>query len=49
MVFNYVIGKSLNKTCKDKNKGFSKKSNTGEYLEDLKSKANHWLHRQSNL
>jgi alginate O-acetyltransferase complex protein AlgI len=26
MVFNYVIGKSLNKTCKDKSKGFSKKS-----------------------
>ena len=26
MVFNYVIGRSLNKTCKDKSKGFSKKS-----------------------
>ena len=26
MVFNYVIGGSLNKTCKDKSKGFSKKS-----------------------
>jgi hypothetical protein len=26
MVFNYVIGRSLNKKCKDKSKGFSKKS-----------------------
>jgi alginate O-acetyltransferase complex protein AlgI len=26
MVFNYVIGRSLNKTCKDKSKGFSNKS-----------------------
>jgi alginate O-acetyltransferase complex protein AlgI len=26
MVFNYVIGKSLNKTCNNKGKGFSKKS-----------------------
>jgi alginate O-acetyltransferase complex protein AlgI len=26
MVFNYVIGRSLNKTCKNKSKGFSKKS-----------------------
>jgi len=26
MVFNYVIGRSLNKRCKDKGKGFSKKS-----------------------
>jgi len=26
MVFNYIIGRSFNKTCKDKGKGFSKKS-----------------------
>jgi len=26
MVFNYVIGRNLNKSCKDKNKGFSKKT-----------------------
>ena len=26
MVFNYVIGRGLNKACKDKSKGFSKKS-----------------------
>jgi alginate O-acetyltransferase complex protein AlgI len=26
VIFNYVIGRSLNKVCKDKSKGFSKKS-----------------------